>query len=234
MFLTLINEEEKMSLVKKFFDFFFSPKKEEKKWEPPKRTREEIIKKIKFEHNILSMLALTEMSYEKKKEYKEDCSIKISELENELLGVLSDEFEKVVLKSIVSQRFDLLEFFGENADMSVLIKEGFDDIAKYLDPSHPLNYAKIPRSGKEILFWMLEFGIGTSDISEAINKISSSIVIERKILDLEISEDVSQRFVSIFLVVVLSTEYGGRFRFLLNIAKTHFKKLKEIIENPQV
>ena len=224
-----------MSLIKKFFDFFSLPKKEEKKWEPPKKTREEILKKIKIDESILNSLGPYVQTVEQA-QTKERTEKRLLACEEEFIDILEDVFDKAIAEAAISEKISLLEFFRDGVDRFEIVRGGFNGIARYLDPVHPLCIVpqRIGKKGKEILLWLLSFGVGIESVGKSLELVSKTISTEKRIIDIEITNEEMQSFFLALITTSVGPEYGKQFRFLLDLSRNHFERLKEIIENPQI
>lgn len=75
----------------------------------------------------------------------------LRKLEEEIINLLPDEFQKKVFRIVVKHKeIDLLDFLEK--DWKETLRAGFRDIAFYLDPKHRLNFLKLPVKGKDFLF----------------------------------------------------------------------------------
>ncbi|TSC52714.1 MAG: hypothetical protein LiPW41_84 [Parcubacteria group bacterium LiPW_41] len=235
MFLTLITEEEKMSLVKRIFDFFSSPKKEEEKWKPPTRTKEEVLKEIKIDESILNSLGPYVQTVEQA-QTKERAEKRLLACEKEFIEILEDFFDKAIAEAATSEKISLLEFFKDDVNRFEIIRGSFNGIARYLDPVHPLCIVpqRIGKKGKEILLWLLSFGVGIESVGKSLELISRTISTEKRVVDVKITNEEMQSFFLALITTSVGPEYGKQFRFLLDVSRNHFERLKEIVENPQI
>ena len=150
---------------------------------------------------------------------------RLKELEEKIISLLPDEFQKKVFRILVKHNVNLLEFVGENKNWKETLRAGFNDIAFYLDPKHPLNIVgkKLPVAGKDFLFWMLQQAKAENKenrylhIGEAIKKgniCGYQVSLDEKV---QSGEKLIDQIVLIAGIVMMSGEYNLQFRVLMEI-----------------
>jgi hypothetical protein len=193
------------------------PKKEVQKEEipQPKKDPSTLIRELDDTQRILDMLGSSGdkllVAMEKSK---------AEELRTEIIDMLSDEFQKKVLKILIKHKFDLLDFVGKDKDWKEEFRAGFKDIAFYLDPKHPLNFVKdkLPIPGKDLLFWMLQQAKNGKSENGYVNigkALLAGEICGHRVNDRELIQ-------SIFLLmncVFFSKEYGFQFVVLMDIMR---------------
>lgn len=200
----------------------------------PKRTRQELIRFIENHQTVANLLINTRNSYEGMMKEQKLQKKFLSEYEMEFINLLEDDFEKAVAEAAIANEFGLPEFFKEGADLNSVIYGEFERIALYLDPKHPLNFAKVQKPGKEILFWLLSFNINRPEEKpDYVYKLISEAILSGVVAERDIDKETVQNFVSIFGIVAMSGEYAKQFNFLLRIVRKHFLRLQEIVNSKE-
>lgn len=167
-----------------------------------------LIAKLKEETMLLNWLGKNKVTESELKELRD--------LEEKIVDLLTDDFQKKVFRILLKHNIGLLEFL--EGDWKEILRQGYKNIADYLDPEHPLNFVgkKLPVKGRDFLFWLLKQAKPV-DSANRYKKIAETIK-KGEICGCKISDErLVEQIASIVGVVLMSKEYSRQFRILMEI-----------------
>jgi len=142
---------------------------------------------------------------------------KVKELQEKIINLLPDEFQKKIFRIIARHdNVDLVGFLKQ--DWKENLRTGFENIAFYLDPKHPLNFLKLPVKGKDFLLWMLQQAKSDNSKDGFANIMNA--ILKRDICGIRVSRKrIKDKVFPIVLCVLWSRDYHLQFQILMEIMR---------------
>lgn len=183
-------------------------KKEKAKEEIPQSKKEDLDALIKELGDLQETLNLAGPS--ESLAYKME-KARARELEEKIVGLLADDFQKKVFRILMKYEFDLLKLLEQ--DWKEVLSAVYGGIAKFLTD---MLGKKLPVSGKDFLFWMLEKA-KQGDFENRYQNIGEAILKGEVCDSLIPDEETIQHILMLATCIFTSDEYRRQFEVFMEI-----------------